>query len=114
MARRKERRKSARRDCLMLCRCEGDRFRAFGHIVDISLGGAGIVGTKKLPAGGSELQVKILLPGNTTQLPSTVVWVKSKAKNQGLADFGIEFLDRLAERQNKLDRFFPQHNIVED
>ena len=53
MARQKERRKFPRRDCLMLCSCEEESLRGF--IVDLSYGGAGIVGTKKLPAKGTEL-----------------------------------------------------------
>jgi c-di-GMP-binding flagellar brake protein YcgR len=97
----------------MGCRCEGDRFRFDGHIVDISYGGAGIVGTKKLPAEGAELQVAILLPGSSIKLTSRVVWVRTKARKLGLADFGIEFLDSLSERQGKLARFVPQHNAIE-
>ena len=58
--------------------------------------------------------VRILLPGTTIELPSKVVWVKSKADKYGLADFGMEFLDSFRERQDKLAKFFPQHNAVED
>jgi hypothetical protein len=97
----------------MLCFCEGVGFRFNGHIVDISYGGAGIVGTTKLPDEGAELLVKILLPGTTIELPSRVVWVKSKAKKLRLADFGVKFLDSLSERQSKLEKFFPQVNAVD-
>ena len=112
MAQRKERRECPRRDCLMLCSCDGAGFRSSGHIVDISYRGAGIVGTKKLPDEGVELLVKILLPGTTIELPSRVVWVESKAQKRRLADFGVEFLDGLSERQRKLGRFFPQVSAV--
>jgi c-di-GMP-binding flagellar brake protein YcgR len=96
---------------MMLCRCEAKGFRPHGHIVDISLGGAGIVGTKELPA--EELAVSILLPGSSIKLSSRLVWTNSKANKGGLADFGVEFLDSLSERQEKLTRFFPQHNAIE-
>ena len=113
MARQKERREFPRRDCMMICRCEGKGFRSNGNIIDISYGGAGIVGTKKLPAEGAELLVKILLPGSSIELRSRVAWVKSKANKQGLADFGVEFLDSLSERQDKLARFITRSNAVE-
>lgn len=100
MARQKERREFPRMDCLILCRCEGERFRFNGHIVNLSHGGAGIVGTDKLPPEGTELLVTIRLLGKTIELRSRVVRVKSKAKEPGLAKFGVEFLDTLQERQN--------------
>ena len=109
MVRQKERRQFPRRDCLMLCTCEGERFRSTGHIVDISHGGAGIVGTKKLPSQGAELLVTMRLPWKTIQLRSKVVWVKSEAKEPGLADFGVEFLDALHVRQEQLAGLFPKH-----
>jgi len=112
MARGKERRELLRRDCLMLCRCEAEGFRPHGHIIDISYGGAGIIGTKKLPAEGAKLAVSVLLQGSSIKLPSRVVWVNSKARKLGLADFGVEFLDSLMERQSKLARFLPQVNSV--
>ena len=114
MARRRERRKFHRCDCLLLCPLEGERFRFDGHIVDISYGGAGIRGTKKLPAEGTELLVTIRLLLKTIELPSRVVWVKTDAKEPGLADFGVGFLDTPDERQNKLEEFFPKSNKVED
>ena len=112
MARQKERREFPRRDCLLLCRCEGDRFQSKGHIVDISYGGAGIRGTRKLPAEGTEFLVTIPLSWKRTELPSGVVWVKSEAKGPSLADFGVEFLDTLHERQIKLADFFPRSNTI--
>lgn len=114
MARRRENREFLRRDCLMLCSCEGQHFRSKGHIVDISHGGAGIVGTKNLPAENDRMLVKILLPGSSFELPSRVVWTESKAKKLGPADFGVEFLDKLSDRQSKLSRFLIQRNAVED
>ena len=114
MARRKERREFFRRDCLMLCRCEAKGFQPQGHIIDVSYGGAGIVGTKQLPAAGAELLVKILLPGSTIELLARVVRLGSKAEKRGLADFAVEFLNSLEERQSKLARFIPQHNAVEN
>ena len=113
MVRQKERREFHRRDCLMLCRCEGERFRSNGHIVDISYGGAGIGGTKKLPAQDAELLVKILLPWKRIELLSKVVWVKSTSNASALADFGVEFLDTLSERQDKLAEFFPKSDTSE-
>jgi c-di-GMP-binding flagellar brake protein YcgR len=113
MVHQKERREFHRHDCLMLCRCEGDRFRSHGYIVDISYGGAGKVGTKKLPIEGTKLLVKILLPGKKIELRSRVVWVKSAAKEPGLAEFGVEFLDTLQERQEQLADFFPKYHTIE-
>jgi hypothetical protein len=98
----------------MLCRCEGDGFQSNGHIVNISFGGAGIVGTKQIPVEGALLLLTILLPGSTVELSARVAWVSTRAKKLGLADFGVEFLDGLTERQEKLARFIPQHNAVED
>ena len=112
MVHQKERRKDRRCDCLLLCPFEGERFRHDGHIVDISYGGAGIVGTNQLPAEGTELLVTIRHPWKTIELPSRVVWVKSDAKEPGPAHFGVEFLDTLAERRNKLADFFPKSNAI--
>jgi len=114
MTQQKERREFPRRDCLMLCRCEGEGFLSNGHIVNISYGGAGIVGTKQIPVEGTQLLLTILLTGTDIELTSRVVWVSSTAKKLGLADFGVEFLDSLDERQGKLVRFFPQVNSLED
>jgi c-di-GMP-binding flagellar brake protein YcgR len=98
----------------MRCRCEGEGFRFNGYIVDISYGGAGIVETKKFPTQGTELLVTIRLPWKMIELRSRVVWVKSDTKEPGLADFGVEFLDTLEQRQEKLAEFFPKSNAVED
>jgi hypothetical protein len=114
MTLRKERREFLRRDCLMVCRCEGDRFRFNGHIVDVSYGGAGIVETKKLPAQGTELLVTILLPWRRVELPSRVVWVNSEAKRNALADLGVQFLDTLSVRQDELAEFFPHNSVLEE
>jgi hypothetical protein len=113
MAHKKEKREFLRRDCLMLCRCEAKGFRPQGHITDISCGGAGIVGTKKPPAQGAELLVTLLLPWKRVELPARVAWVKAEATEKGLADLGVEFLDTLSERQDKLAEFLPQTNTVE-
>ena len=107
MGRQKERREFPRRDCLMVCRCEGEGFRSDGRIINISHGGAGIAGTNKVPAQGAESLVTILLSWKKIELRSKVVWVKS-AKEPGLADFGVEFLDSLTERQDKLVDFIPK------
>ena len=114
MVRRKERRKFPRRDCLMRCRCEGEGFRFDGYIVDISYGGVGITGTDKLPTQGAELLVTIRLPWKMVKLRSRVVWAKSDTKEPGLAEFGVEFLGTLSERQERLAEFFPKSNTVED
>ena len=114
MVRQMERREFPRRDCMMHCRCEGEHFRFNGHIIDISYGGAGITATKKLSAQGAELLVTILLPWKRIELRSKVVWVKSEAKQRGLADFGVEFLGTLHERQEKLAEFFPKSNTIRD
>jgi len=92
----------------MVCRCEGEGFRSSGHIIDISYGGAGIAETKKLPAEGAELLVKICLPGRTIELRAKVVWVKSDANASAIANFGVEFLDPLSQRLAKLADFFPK------
>lgn len=108
MGRQKERREFARRDCLLVCHCEGEGFRTTGHIVDISYGGAGIAETKKIPAEGTELLLEIRLPGKTIELQSRVMWVKSAANASAIANFGVEFLEPLSERQVKLADFFPK------
>ena len=112
MGRQNERREFRRRDCLLLCPFKGERFRSDGHIVDISYGGAGISGTKKLPAEGTELTVEIRRPWKTIQLQARVVWVKSAARERGLTDFGTEFLGTLYERQKQLTDFFPEPNTI--
>ncbi len=96
----------------MRCRCEGEDYHFSGHVVDISFGGAGISGTKPWPAEGTDLLVLILLPWRKIELPSRVVWTKSRTKKRGLADFGVEFLGSLSERQNKLAEFFPKANTL--
>jgi hypothetical protein len=58
--------------------------------------------------------LEILLPWKTIELRSRVVWVKPAAEKKGTADFGVEFLDTLSERQEKLADFLPQSNAVED
>jgi hypothetical protein len=52
--------------------------------------------------------VTILPSWKKNELRSKVVWVKSEAREPGLADFGVEFLDTLSERQDKLAEFFPK------
>ena len=108
MGRQKEKREFPRRDCLMVCRCEGEGYHSNGHIINISHGGAGIAGTNKVPAQGVELVITILLSWKKIELRSKVVWVKSGAKEPGLANFGVEFLDSLTERQDKLEDFIPK------
>ena len=112
MVRQKEERKDRRCDCLLLCPFEGERFRSRGHIVDISYGGAGIRGTRKLPPEGTELLLTTRHTWKAAELRSKVVWVKSEAKEPGLADFGVEFLDTLRERQEKLATFIPKTNTI--
>ena len=114
MSRQKERRKFRRRDCLLRCRCEGKGFRFDGYIVNLSYGGAGINGTEKLPSLGTELLVTLGHTWKNLQLRSRVVWAKSDTKEPGLANFGVEFLDSLYVRQEKLAYFFPKCNTFED
>ena len=56
--------------------------------------------------------VKISVPGKTIELRSKVAWVKSAANASALADFGVEFLDTLHERQEKLAAFLPKPNTI--
>jgi len=98
---------------MLLCPIEGERFRCDGHIVNLSYGGAGIRGTKKLPAEGTEVLVTIRHPGKTIKLRSRVVWVKSAANASALADFGVEFLGTLYERQQELADFFRLPDTIE-
>jgi len=91
----------------MLCRCEGESLRLSGFIVDLSYAGAGILGTKKLPANDAELLLTTGHNRETVSLRSRVVWVTS-AKESGLADFGVEFLDTLSERQEQLADLIPK------
>jgi len=97
----------------MLFCCEGEGLRVNGYIVNLSCGGAGIMGTRKLPVEGTELLVTLRHPWNTIKLRSRVAWVKSAAKEPGLAEFGVEFLDSLGERQEQLAAFFPKPNTIE-
>ena len=97
MARQKERRKFNRRDCMMICRCQGEGYGESGYVVDISYGGAGITGIKKLPEAATELLLTIRLPWSTIEMKSRVVWVKPDPKSSGLSDFGVEFLGSLPE-----------------
>ncbi|MGW8179169.1 MAG: PilZ domain-containing protein [bacterium] len=109
-----ERREFERRDCLLQCLCQGEYFRCSGQIVNLSFGGAGIAGTDNLPTEGAKLQVEILLPWKTIELRSRVMWVNPGAEKKETADFGVEFLDTLSERQQKLADFLPQSNAIED
>jgi len=112
MSRQEESREFHRRDCLMLCRCEGGSLRLSGFIVDLSYGGAGIVGTEKLPANGTELLLTTRHNWEAVALQSRVAWVKS-GKGSGLADFGVEFLGTLYERQEQLAGFFQVPDTLE-
>jgi len=114
MIEQKERRKFRRWDCLMSCRCEGEGFSQTGLIVDLSCGGAGIKGANKLPAQGTELLVEIGSSWNKIQLRSRVVWVEPEGQKRGYAQFGVQFLGTLPERQQKLANFFPKNCIAED
>jgi hypothetical protein len=67
-----------------------------------------------LPTEGKKLQLEILLPWKTIKLRAKVVWVRPAAEKKVTADFGVEFLDTLSERQEKLADFLPQSNVVED
>jgi len=89
----------------MLCRCEGGSLRLSGFIVDLSYGGAGIVGTKKLPANGTELLLTTRHNWEAVALRSKVVWVKSAENASALADFGVELLGTLYDRQKQLADF---------
>lgn len=113
MVRQKERRKDQRSDCMLFCPFEGEIFRRDGHIVNLSYGGAGIRGTQKLPAAGTELLVTIRHPWKTIKLKSKVVWVKSVIDVSVLADFGVEFMGTLYERQQQLANFFPPPDTLE-
>ena len=108
MVRQKERREFPRRDCLIRCRCEGEGFRFDGYIVNLSHGGAGITGTEKLPSPGTELLVTMGHTWKNLQLRSRVAWSKPEGQNRGYAQFGVEFLDSLHVRQEKLADFLPK------
>ena len=109
-----ERREFKRRGCLMQCRCQGEHIYFSGQVVNLSFGGAGIAGTNNVPAKGTKLQVEILLPWKTIELRSRVVWVKPVAEKKGTADFGVEFLETLSERQQKLADFLPRRNPIDE
>ena len=109
MVSRKERRAFRRWDCMMPCRCVGEGFRVNGYIVNLSYGGAGIVGTKKLPTAGFELMITIRPMKEKIELRSKVVWVDSHAEEHGPAKFGVEFLGAIEERKEKIRAFFPKY-----
>jgi hypothetical protein len=45
---------------------------------------------------------------NRIQLHSRVVWVEPEGQKRGYAQFGVEFLGSLQERQGKLAYFLPK------
>ena len=114
MVSRKERRAFRRWDCMMPCRCVGEGFRNNGYIVDLSYGGAGIAGTKKLPTAESELLVTIRPMKEKIELRCKVVWVDSRAEEHGPAKFGVEFLGTLKQRKEKIRAFFPKYYAGEE
>jgi hypothetical protein len=94
---------------MMPCRCLGEGFRVNGYIVNLSYGGAGITGTKKLPPEGLELLVTIRPMKEKIELLSRVVWVDSESEDHGPARFGVEFLGSLELRKEKIRIFFPKY-----
>ena len=91
----KERRKFRRWDCVIRCRCEGENLRLNGVIVNLSY-------------GGTEMLVTIGPRWNRIQLHSRVVWVEPEGQKRGYAQFGVEFLGSLQERQGRLAYFLPK------
>jgi len=114
MGSRKERRAFHRWDCMMPCRCVGEGFRTNGYIVNLSYGGAGIAGTKKLPTKGLELSVTIRPMKEKIELCSRVIWVNAHGAEDGPAKFGVEFLGSLEPRKEKIRAFFPKYYAGEE
>ena len=114
MVSQKERRAFRRWDCLMPCRCEGQDRNLEGFIVNLSYGGAGIVTSSELPTEGSEMEVTIRPVNEKVQLRSKVVWISAQGMERGPANFGVEFLGSLQERQDKIRKFFPKYYTDEE
>jgi hypothetical protein len=51
---------------------------------------------------------------NRIQLRSRVVWVETEGQKQGYAQFRVEFLGTLQERQEELASLFPKYLLAED
>jgi Tfp pilus assembly protein PilZ len=91
----------------------GEGFRDNGYIVNLSYGGAGIAGTKKLPENGVELLLTIRPMKERIEILSKVIWVNSQSDQYGPATFGVEFLGRLEEKKEKIRTFFPKYYEAE-
>jgi len=107
MVHQEERRKSRRWECMLLCHCEGEGFVSDGMIVDLSYGGAGINGTEKLPAEGTELLLTVLPLTEKVQLRSRVVWVIPEGQDSQKAQFGVQFTESPEKVKERLRSFFP-------
>jgi len=94
---------------MMPCRCAGKGYLVNGYVVNLSYGGAGIAGAKTLPTSGMELTITIRPMKEKIELRSKVVWVNSKSEEHGPATFGVEFLDALEARKEKIRAFFPKY-----
>ena len=91
MVRKEERREFRCWRCVMPCRCEGEGLRLNGFIMNLSYGGAWIVG-KKLPTEGMELLVTIRPRLEKVELRSRVVWGKPQDQETGLGVCAAENL----------------------
>jgi hypothetical protein len=99
---------------MMPCRCVGEGFRDNGYIVNLSYGGAGIAGTKELPAEGQLLTLTIRPMKEKIELLSRVVWVNSQFEDHGPARFGVEFQGSIKARKEKIRIFFPKYYTSEE
>ena len=113
MSRQKESREFRRWRCVMPCRCEGEGLRFNGFIMNLSYGGARIVGKKKLPTEGMEVLVTIRPRLERVELRSRVVWGKPQDPETGLAQIGVEFLEDRQELREKLRAFFPKYHFLQ-
>jgi len=83
-----------------------------GFIMNLSYGGAWIVG-KKLPTEGMELLVTIRPRLEKVELRARVVWGKPQDQETGLAQIGVEFSEERQELQEKLRAFFPRYHVLQ-
>jgi hypothetical protein len=77
--------------------------------MNLSCGGAGIDGSKKLPVQGLDLLLTIRPTREAVQLRARVAWVNTEAGR-----WGVEFLGTTREMEDTLRAFFPESTAAGD
>ena len=94
---------------MMPCRCAGKGYRADGYVVNLSYVGAGIASARTPHTSGIELTLTIRPMIEKIELRSRVVWINSRSEEDGPATYGVEFVDALEARKEKIRVFFPKY-----